>query len=337
MWAQENQQAPGERMHVVRRGSDPCHWPAPPAGHKAFLHCGRRSPAWHVDDGYRLIGFCLLGEGGGPAATFEGRPVLGELGGVADVVSRHEVDTVAVLPCPELDGPTLRRLGRELEKTPTELLLAPAATEVVGTRVQIRPVCGCRSCTWNAPISRESPSLPRACSTGRQPLWPARPDACPGRDGMLNQGHQPRPVFPPSAACRPGRADALDAEVPQHGHRRRPHGRGCRPATTVTASSSRRRTTHASPRPPVAAAVLTRRVASAVDVVRGEMSLVGRRPPLPSEFKRYEFDMHRRFLVKLGLTGVKPRLTALSQVSGRSDLSWDDSVRIDVRSSRAGR
>ncbi len=67
------------------------------------------------------------------------------------------------------------------------------------------------------------------------------------------------------------------------------------------------------------------------------MSLVGRRPPLPSEFKRYEFDMHRRFLVKLGLTGVKPRLTALSQVSGRSDLSWDDSVRIDVRSSRAGR
>ena len=42
------------------------------------------------------------------------------------------------------------------------------------------------------------------------------------------------------------------------------------------------------------------------------------------EVERYGFDMHRRFLVKPGLTG-------LWQVSGRSDLSWDDSVRIDVR------
>jgi hypothetical protein len=57
---------------------------------------------------------------------------------VADVIARYEVDTVAVLPCPELDGPALRRLGWALEKTQAELLLAPAVTEVVGTRVQIR-------------------------------------------------------------------------------------------------------------------------------------------------------------------------------------------------------
>jgi lipopolysaccharide/colanic/teichoic acid biosynthesis glycosyltransferase len=50
---------------------------------------------------------------------------------------------------------------------------------------------------------------------------------------------------------------------------------------------------------------------------------VGPRPPLPTEVTRYGFDMHRRFLVKPGLTG-------LWQVSGRSNLSWDDSVRIDV-------
>jgi exopolysaccharide biosynthesis polyprenyl glycosylphosphotransferase len=60
------------------------------------------------------------------------------------------------------------------------------------------------------------------------------------------------------------------------------------------------------------------------NVLRGHMSLVGPRPPLPTEVERYGFDMHRRFLVKPGLTG-------LWQVSGRSDLSWDDSVRIDVR------
>jgi lipopolysaccharide/colanic/teichoic acid biosynthesis glycosyltransferase len=62
-----------------------------------------------------------------------------------------------------------------------------------------------------------------------------------------------------------------------------------------------------------------------VNVLRGDMSLVGPRPPLAREVERYGVDdMHRRFLVKPGLTG-------LWQVSGRSDLSWDDSVRVDVR------
>ncbi len=93
--------------------------------------------------GYRVVGCCLpVSSQNFASGAFNGLPVLGGLDEVADVVKRYEVDTVAVLPCPELDGVTLRRLGWALEKTDAELLLAPAVTEVVGTRVAIRPVCG---------------------------------------------------------------------------------------------------------------------------------------------------------------------------------------------------
>jgi exopolysaccharide biosynthesis polyprenyl glycosylphosphotransferase len=59
------------------------------------------------------------------------------------------------------------------------------------------------------------------------------------------------------------------------------------------------------------------------NIVTGSMSLVGPRPPLPSEVERYDTDTHRRLLVKPGLTG-------LWQVSGRSDLNWEESVRLDL-------
>ncbi len=60
------------------------------------------------------------------------------------------------------------------------------------------------------------------------------------------------------------------------------------------------------------------------NVVVGDMSLVGPRPALPEEVARYDLVPRRRLAVKPGLTG-------LWQVSGRSDLSWDESVRLDLR------
>ena len=60
------------------------------------------------------------------------------------------------------------------------------------------------------------------------------------------------------------------------------------------------------------------------NVLRGHMSLVGPRPPLPQEVAAYPDDLRRRLAVKPGMTG-------LWQVSGRSDLPWEEAVRLDLR------
>lgn len=60
-----------------------------------------------------------------------------------------------------------------------------------------------------------------------------------------------------------------------------------------------------------------------INVLAGEMSVVGPRPPLPEEVLKYEDRVRRRFLVKPGITG-------LWQVSGRSDLDWRETVRFDL-------
>lgn len=59
------------------------------------------------------------------------------------------------------------------------------------------------------------------------------------------------------------------------------------------------------------------------NVVAGDMALVGPRPPLPAEVEQYEGNTRRRLMVKPGITG-------LWQVSGRSDLSWEETVRLDL-------
>jgi exopolysaccharide biosynthesis polyprenyl glycosylphosphotransferase len=277
--------------------------------------------------GYRVIGCCLPGDQFDPAAdAFNGLPVLGGLDEVAEVVARFEVDTVAVLPCPELDGPALRRLGWALEKTRAELLLAPAVTEIVGTRVRIRPVCGLPLMHMERPeltgvrrLTKElfdrtsaafgvlflAPALLGIALavkvTSRGPVFFRQERV--GRDGQTFSMLKFRSMV--TGAHRMVEQLASDSDGNGVLFKKKDD-----PRVTSVGRFIRRYSLDELPQ--------------LLNVLGGDMSLVGPRPPLPTEVERYGFDMHRRFLVKPGLTG-------LWQVSGRSDLSWDDSVRIDVR------
>jgi exopolysaccharide biosynthesis polyprenyl glycosylphosphotransferase len=299
------------------------------------LLVGHRSAVAALDEqidreayhGYRVIGVCLPSGQRDPAAdAFNGLPVLGDLDEVADVVVRFEVDTVAVLPCPELDGPALRRLGWALEKTQAELLLAPAVTEIVGTRVQIRPVSGLpllhmerpeltgvRRLTKNV-FDRTAAALGvlfllpvllcfglAVKATSRGPMFFQQERV--GRDGQTFSMLKFRSMVVGADRM----VDDLAADSDGNGVLFKKKND---PRVTSVGRFMRRYSIDELPQ--------------LINVLTGDMSLVGPRPPLPTEVERYGFDMHRRFLVKPGLTG-------LWQISGRSDLSWDDSVRIDVR------
>ena len=277
--------------------------------------------------GYRVIGTCLPPDQFDPALdAFNGLPVLGRLDEVADVVKKYEVDTVAVLPCPELDGPALRRLGWDLEKTHAELLLAPAVTEIVGTRVRIRPVCG-------LPLMHmERPEL-----SGIRRLTKDLFDRVSAAVGVLClvpvllsiafaikvTSHGPV-LFRQERVGKDGQAFSMlkfrsmvtgaDRMLDELAAGNDGNGVLFKQKNDARVTSVGR----------VIRRFSLDELPQLFNVLRGDMSLVGPRPPLPTEVERYGFDMHRRFLVKPGLTG-------LWQVSGRSDLSWDDSVRIDVR------
>jgi exopolysaccharide biosynthesis polyprenyl glycosylphosphotransferase len=252
--------------------------------------------------------------------------VLGGLDEVAGVVRCYEVDTVAVLPCPELDGPALRRLGWELEDTQAELLLAPAVTEIAGPRVRIRPVSGLPLLHMERPEIKGVRRLTkgvfdRTCAllglllllpvllgvasavklTSRGPVFFTEERV--GRDGVPFRMLKFRSMMVDADRM-------VDALVDQSDGNGVLFKKKVDPRVTRVGRVLRRYSVDELPQ--------------LINVLKGDMSLVGPRPPLQREVEKYGYDMRRRFLVKPGLTG-------LWQISGRSDLSWDDSVRIDVR------
>jgi exopolysaccharide biosynthesis polyprenyl glycosylphosphotransferase len=274
--------------------------------------------------GMSIVGACLAG----PSRLTEIAeiPVFGGLDSVSTAVDSFGADTVAVLACPEMNGVQLRDLAWELEKTGTDLCVAPALLDVAGPRTTIRPVAGLpllhvdqaelggMKRVVKGVLDRLAASLALfvllpACALialailvdDRGPVFFRQTRV--GKDGGTFRVWKFRTMVV-DAEQRLAHLIALN------------EGSGVLfklrqdPRVTKVGTWLRRWSLDELPQ--------------LLNVLIGEMSLVGPRPALPEEAERYGYDMRRRLKVKPGITG-------LWQVSGRSDLPWDEAVRLDIR------
>jgi exopolysaccharide biosynthesis polyprenyl glycosylphosphotransferase len=257
-----------------------------------------------------------------------GVPVFGGLG-VDDVVAavrRSGADTVAVLSSSELDGATLRQIAWGLEKTGTELCVAPALLDVAGPRTTIRPIAGLTLLHVDHPRlsgpRQVLKDLFDRCAAGMalvllSPLMLMLAFAIKLSDGgpaLFTQTRVGKDGSP--FKIYKFRTMVVDAEKRLVELREKNEFDGVlfkiRHDPRVTAIGMRLRKWSLDELPQL------------FNVLLGEMSLVGPRPALPDEAAVYADHVRRRLVVKPGLTGMW-------QVSGRSDLTWDESVRLDLR------
>jgi exopolysaccharide biosynthesis polyprenyl glycosylphosphotransferase len=274
--------------------------------------------------GLTVVGACVIRPG--ECDEVVGVPVYGGLDDVTAAVKAFGADTVAVLACPEMDGLRLRSLAWELERTGTDLCLSPALLDVAGPRTTIRPIAGLTL------LHVDHPQL-----TGARLVLKGFFDRCVAAAALILLS----PILAVLAvAIRVSdRGPALFTQV-----RVGKDGRVFRIykfRTMVVDAEARRAQLlasndfdgvlfklHKDPRVTVIGAHLRRwsidELPQLLNVLFGHMSLVGPRPALPDEAERYAAHVRRRLVVKPGLTG-------LWQVNGRSDLSWDESVRLDLR------
>ena len=274
--------------------------------------------------GLMVVGACVARPSGCPEIA--GVPVYGGLDDVTAAVHAFGADTVAVLACPEIDGIKLRGLAWELEKTGTDLCVSPALLDVAGPRTTIRPTAGLTLLHVDHPqlggvrlllkelFDRSAAALglilfaPLLILLGVA-VW--LHDGGPalftqvrvGKDGQVFKIYKFRTMVVDAEQRKVQLLARNDHDGVLFKLRRDPR-------ITKVGAHLRRWSIDELPQ--------------LVNVLLGHMSLVGPRPALPDEAARYADHVRRRLVVKPGLTG-------LWQVNGRSDLSWDESVRLDLR------
>ncbi|WP_258064408.1 sugar transferase [Arthrobacter sp. ZGTC131] len=283
------------------------------AKHAGYLPVAAYTPGAHdgptvePDSGLRVLGY---------------RP---ETKSILAAIEACDADAVAVSAGVQLHPQTLRHLGWELASRNIGLIMAPALTDIAGPRIHTQQVAGLPLIHVTTPTleggQRVAKRLFDVIVSGVMIVF-----ACPMMAvlALLVKLDSAGPVLFRQERVGMGgapfrmlkfRSMVVDAEerLAQLAEQNQGHGVLFKikddPRVTNIGRFLRKFSLDELPQ--------------LFNIFAGSMSLVGPRPPLPKEVEAYEHDVRRRLLVKPGLTG-------LWQVSGRSNLSWQDSVRLDL-------
>lgn len=274
--------------------------------------------------GMRVVAACVPAGEDADVLRASGIPIAGDLDDVAGVVAEFGVDAVAVAAGTR--DAFLRRLGWSLEGTDVELLVDPGLIEVAGPRLHIRPFVGMpllhveqpTFAGWKRATKAVTDMLSAAVILiALSPVWLAvavaikREDGGPvfyrqsrvGKDGRMFMMWK----FRSMGVDADRRGDVLETANDGNGvlYKRKDD-----PRVTRVGAFIRRYSIDELPQ--------------LINVLNRSMSLVGPRPCLERELPGFQAHGQRRLLVTPGLTG-------LWQINGRSDLSLEESIRLDLR------
>jgi len=254
-------------------------------------------------------------------------PVSVDVDGIQNVMSAHDADTLVIASSDDLPPERIRRISWDLEPSRQHLVMAPSLTDIGGPRIHTRPVAGLPLMHVETPtfggaqlfvkrifdlvgsavlLIMLSPlliviALIVALSTPGPVLFPQERVGLKGRPFRMLK-------FRSMVVGAEGQVQGLLDQQRDVGNAVLFKLRDD-PRVTRIGRFIRRYSIDELPQ--------------LINVLSGQMSLVGPRPPLPREVAAYDDYVHRKFLVKPGITG-------LWQVGGRSTLSWEESVRLDL-------
>lgn len=274
----------------------------------------------------RAAGVCLSDPQNAAEIRRLGLPVLGGVDTMDDVIRALGIGTVVALPAPEFDASVLRRMSWTAAVQGVDFLLAPVLADVSASRLAVRPTGGVPLVRVKAPNLSPASRLPKELVDRTLAavllLLLALPMLAIALTVRLDSSGPA--LFRQQRVGRFGdhftmlkfrtmRADseALRAELEHLNQNSDGLLFKVKEDPRITRVGSFLRRTSLDELPQL------------LNVLGGHMSLVGPRPSLPEEVEEYPPEVKRRLLVKPGLTG-------LWQVSGRSDLPWDEAVRLDL-------
>jgi exopolysaccharide biosynthesis polyprenyl glycosylphosphotransferase len=279
--------------------------------------------------GYRVVGVCVPGWGKvqGDWLEIENHavPVLGDETAVPKALQDTSADIVAVSNAEYLGTEGMRALAWELESMDVDLVVNAGVVDVAGPRLHVRPVAGLPWLYVDKPQYRGAIKANKilvdvvgsvAALIALSPLMLLVALAIK-LDSAGPVFYRAERVGLNGVPFRMLKFRSMVVDADQHRRALAHLNEGAGPLFKVRGDPRITRLGRWIRRTSVD------ELPQLFNVLRGQMSIVGPRPPLPHEVTAYTTDAQRRLLVKPGITG-------LWQVSGRSNLSWEESVRLDL-------